>query len=175
MRWNGTKGETRTKRTQQGRGLQIRDTSRQWYASDKKQGGNRKRTNHKRRQQTQMFRRRVRQTDRQVKAIQVRWGGGGVKEGGGWGKKDEHGRGCCSQRGRYVRSKSGAVRPSFSLSLSPASSDLFVFLPFNSQPSLLLLVLRFSHSSQSNCLTGHSILKEFKGLSPWILIFMKTT
>lgn len=175
MRWNGTKGETRTKRTQQGRGLQIRDTSRQWYASDKKQGGNRKRTNHKRRQQTQMFRRRVRQTDRQVKAIQVRWGGGGVKEGGGWGKKDEHGRGCCSQRGRYVRSKSGAVRPSFSLSLSPASSDLFVFLPFNSQPSLLLLVLRFSHSSQSNCPTGHSILKEFKGPSPWILIFMKTT
>lgn len=60
-----------------------------------------------------------RQTDRRVKGLQVR-----QKERGGRGKrgrgeeeeekKDERSGVCCSQRRRFVRHKSGTVRPSFS-------------------------------------------------------------
>lgn len=56
--------------------------------------------------------------------------GGKGRRGGERGKKDERGGGCCSQRGRYVRSESGPVRPSLSPSLLPATSHLSVFSPF---------------------------------------------
>lgn len=55
------------------------------------------------------------ETDKRVKGLRARWGGGigGEEEEEEEGKKNERSGVCCSQRRRYVRYKSATVRPSF--------------------------------------------------------------
>lgn len=73
-------------------------------------------------QQMQTARQGATETDKRVKGLRVRWGGGIGGQEEEEGKKNERSGVCCSQRRRYVRYKSATVRPSF-LSDPPAPSN----------------------------------------------------